>query len=96
MTQTNQTVNELVEESHDMIGEFDDNEVIPSRYITKGIKRLNELINSYSGNAYSIPFVKKIEFQTVANQAEYTFSNEGSITPDVVSNRIVLFIRCKN
>jgi hypothetical protein len=89
MTQTNQTVNELVEEAHDMIGEFDDNEVIPGRYITKGIRRLNDLINSYSQNAYLIPFVKKIEFQTVPGQAEYTFSNEPSITPDVVSNRLV-------
>ena len=89
MTQTNQTVNRLVEKAHYMIGEFGTDEVIPGNYITDGIEYLNDLINSYSENAYLIPFIKKIEFQTVPNQAEYTFSNEPSITPDVVSNRIV-------
>ncbi len=88
MGQTNQTVNRLVAQAHFMIGEFSPEEVIPNNYITDGIELLNDIINSYSRNAYLIPFIKVIEFQTVVGQDEYTISNVPSITPDIVANRL--------
>ncbi len=89
MSQTNQTVNRLVEKAHQMIGEFDPQEAIPGDYITDGIDYLNDLINSYAESAFLIPFIKEVEFQTVAGQDNYTFSNVPSITADVTANRIV-------
>lgn len=88
MTQTNQTVNQLVEKAHYMIGEFSPEEVIPNHYITDGIEYLNDLINSFSENAYLIPFVKLVEFQTVPTQANYTFGNSPGVTVDITSNRL--------
>lgn len=88
MSQTNQTVNALVNKAFRLIGEFDVRDVIPSEDITEGIDSLNDIINTYSLNASLIPYTKKIEFQTVADKNEYTFSNYPGVTADIESNRL--------
>lgn len=86
MSQTNQTVNELINKAFYLTGEFGPDEEIPTNYTNEALDLLNDLINHFSTNAYNIPLINILSWKTVSGQSTYKVGN--SAEHDIISNRI--------
>jgi hypothetical protein len=89
MGQLVRTVNYLINEAFHLIGEFSDGEPIDGSSFERGFNILNDIINDESAAENYIAITKEIDFNLVAGQRSYIFSNVSGITADVVSNRMV-------
>lgn len=94
MAQTVRTVNDLIVDAFDLIGEFGDEEPIPGKDFERGYKLINLIIDHYSGDAFYIPITKEVSFTLVPGKQDYVFSNVDGIIADVVSNRIIQVEYC--
>jgi hypothetical protein len=80
------SVNKLIERSYRVINKKSDDRNLSQTKINDGLEILNELLDSYFAEPYSIAYNNEVTFNLTVGQKSYEFSNEG--TADVTSNKI--------
>lgn len=75
MPQTRRTAQYLITNAYYLIGVLSPDEIPTSTLITRGLDRLNDLLDYFAVNGPCIPYTGKIEFNLVEGQDEYSISN---------------------
>ncbi len=92
MPQPDRTANDIIIRSYYLMGELSPDELPDAAQIAEGLYYLNDLLDFFSSAGIFIPFITELNFNLVANQDKYIFSN--NVPADVVADQIVEIDYC--